>query len=294
MDYSFPRYLLAKQSVDDRALNRSVYAALQANLPSGRLRIVEAGAGIGTMPVRLLRWGLLRQADYLAVDALAENVEFARGWIPDWAAANGLRVETGAGDELRLYDEGRDLRLELVAADLFDFIASRPAPSDLLIAHAVLDLLPLPASLGPLLSLLKPGGLGWLTLNFDGVTSLEPPYDPALDQEIERLYHRSMDERPGGGDSRTGRHLFSYLKEAGAQLLAAGPSDWVVHAAGEGYPADEAYFLDFILHFFEESLGGSSDLEPGAFERWLAARRGQLQRGELVYVAHQLDFLVRV
>jgi hypothetical protein len=294
MDYSFPRYLLAKQSVDDRALNRSVYAALQANLPSGRLRIVEAGAGIGTMPVRLLRWGLLRQADYLAVDALAENVEYARGWIPDWAAANGLRVEAGARDGLRLYDEGRDLRLELVAADLFDFIASRPAPSDLLIAHAVLDLLPLPASLGPLLSLLKPGGLGWLTLNFDGVTSLEPPYDPALDQEIERLYHRSMDERPGGGDSRTGRHLFSYLKEAGAQLLAAGPSDWVVHAAGEGYPADEAYFLDFILHFFEESLGGSSDLEPGAFERWLAARRGQLQRGELVYVAHQLDFLVRV
>ena len=33
MKYSFPNYLLAKQSVDDRALNKDVLAALKANLP---------------------------------------------------------------------------------------------------------------------------------------------------------------------------------------------------------------------------------------------------------------------
>jgi hypothetical protein len=294
MDYSFPRYLLSKQTVDDRALNRPVYEALRAHLPSGPLRIVEAGAGIGTMFVRLLRWDLLREAEYVAVDALSENAAFALDWIPDWASRNGLGVEPEGQGRLRLFDSGRQVRLAFTAADVFDFIRSGPASSDLLIAHALLDLLPLPESLGPLFSLLKPGGLGWLTINFDGVTSLEPAFDPGLDAEIERLYHRTMDERPGGGDSRTGRHLFAHLKAAGADLLAAGPSDWAVHPVQGAYPADEAHFLEFILRFFEESLAGCPELPPGALADWLAARRGQVERAELVYLAHQLDFLVRV
>lgn len=54
MEYSFPRYLLAKQTVDDRALNKDVFAALNANLPAAPLSIVEIGAGIGTMLRRLV------------------------------------------------------------------------------------------------------------------------------------------------------------------------------------------------------------------------------------------------
>ena len=42
--------------------------------------------------------------------------------------------------------------------------------------------------------------------------------------------------RPAG-DSRSGRHLFAHLRRAGARLLAAGASDWVVHAQPSGYPA---------------------------------------------------------
>ncbi len=34
MEYSFPHYLLSKQSVDDRALNKDVLSALKANLPA--------------------------------------------------------------------------------------------------------------------------------------------------------------------------------------------------------------------------------------------------------------------
>jgi hypothetical protein len=294
MDHSFPRYLLAKQSVDDRALNRAVYAALEANLPTGPLRIVEAGAGVGSMPVRLLRWGLLKQAEYLAVDEQAENIACALEWIPAWAEKNGLGAEKAGASRLRLLDREKDVRLEFVSADVFDFIAAQPAPADLLVAHAFLDLLPLPDSLSPLFSLVKPGGLAWLTLNFDGVTAFEPALDPQLDEAVERLYHRTMDERPGGGDSRTGRHLFGHLQAAGVQLLAAGSSDWLVHPVDGGYPEDEAYFLEFILHFIEQSLGGHPGLEAGRLAGWLGARRDQLRAGELVYLAHQLDFLVRV
>ena len=290
MEYSFPHYLLSKQSVDDRALNKDVLSALKRNLPAQPFRIIEVGAGIGTMLRRLVRWGVVGQCAYVLVDEMAENVEYASAWIPVWAAEAGLSVE-GSGQSFRLYDEARDIQIQLVQADVFDFIQINQTPADLLISHAFLDLLPMPESLMKLLTLTN--SLAWLTVNFDGVTSLEPAVDVALDERIERLYHETMDPRPTGGDSRSGRHLFGHVRSAGAEVLAAGASDWVVHAANGTYPEEETYFLQFILHFFEESLTGHAGLEAGALANWLQERRAQVRRGELVYIAHQMDFLVK-
>lgn len=290
MEYSFPHYLLSKQSVDDRALNKDVLAVLKTHLPAQPFRIIEVGAGIGTMLRRLVRWDVIRQCEYVLVDELAENVEYASTWIPVWAAEAGLTVER-SGKSLRLHDETHDIQIELVQADVFDFIQKNETPADLLIAHAFLDLLPMPESMPKLLSLTN--SLAWLTINFDGVTSLEPVVDAALDEQIERLYHQTMDTRPTGGDSRSGRHLFGHVRGTGAEVLAAGASDWVVHAVNGAYPEEEAYFLHFILHFFDESLTGNKELNAGILADWLTQRRAQIERGELVYIAHQMDFLVK-
>src|SRR4029078_11859535 len=88
-----------------------------------------------------------------------------------------------------------------------------------------------PNVLPPLLRLVVPGGLIWFPINFDGETIFEPQHpDDAL---LMKIYHRSMDQRVRygrtAGDSRTGRHLFRHLVDAGATVLAAGGSDWVVH-----------------------------------------------------------------
>ena len=292
MEISFPRYLLSKQNVDDRALNKDVLAALRTALPPEPLAIIEVGGGIGTMAARLLRWEVIRRAEYTLVDEMAENIAFARGWLPAWAAENGLKAEALGPGELRLHDDRRELRMHLRQVDLFDYVREEPLPADLLIAHAVLDLLPMPESLAGLFALTR--GLAWLTVNFDGVTGFEPPVDPTLDAQIEALYHHSMDTRPSGGDSRCGRHLFAHLRQYGAQILATGASDWVVYPQGGTYPEDEAAFLAFILDFFESTLSGHPDLDAGAFRDWLATRREQIARGEMVYIAHQIDFLVRV
>jgi len=292
MDYSFPHYLLSKQSVDDRALNRTVLDSLKANLPPTPIQIIEVGAGIGTMLTRLLRWDVVANAEYILVDEMAENIQTAKDWIPLWAAESGLGVERIEQDQLRVFDLTRDVRIRFECADVFDFIQKNDAPADLLIAHAFLDLLPMPESMPKLLALTK--HLAWLTINFDGVTSLEPTINAALDEQIERLYHATMDSRATGGDSRAGRHLFSHLQKAGAEVLSAGASDWVVHSINGKYPADEAYFLNFILHFFEESLTGHVELDGIVFANWIKERRAQIERGELVYIAHQMDFLARV
>lgn len=290
MKYSFPDYLLSKQSVDDRALNKDVLSALKGNLPGGPIRIIEVGAGIGTMLRRLVRWDVVHQCEYVLVDEMAENVEFASAWIPQWAEEAGLGVE-GSGNRIRLFNETHYINVQLEQADVFAFIQKNNEPADLLIAHAFLDLLPMPESLPKLFTLTQ--GLAWLTVNFDGVTTFEPTIDAVLDERIERLYHQTMDMRPTGGDSRSGRHLFGHLQSAGTDILAAGASDWVVHAVNRKYPDDEAYFLHFILHFFEESLAGHSALDTSAFVEWMMERRAQIERGELVYIAHQMDFLVK-
>jgi tRNA A58 N-methylase Trm61 len=292
VEYSFPHYLLSKQSVDDRALNLTVLDSLKTNLPAAPMRIIEVGAGIGTMLTRLIRWGVATKADYILVDEMAENIQTAREWIPLWAVESGLGVERIEQDQLRVFDQTRDIRIHFECADVFDFIQKNNTPADLLIAHAFLDLLPMPESMQKLLALTK--HLAWLTVNFDGVTSLEPTVDAALDEQIERLYHATMDTRETGGDSRAGRHLFSHLQKAGAQVLSAGASDWVVHSVNGKYPADEAYFLHFILHFFEESLTGHPELDASSFANWVKERRVQIERGELVYIAHQMDFLAKV
>jgi hypothetical protein len=292
VEYSFPHYLLSKQSVDDRALNRTVLDSLKSNLPANPIRIIEVGAGIGTMLTRLLRWDVVAKAEYILVDEMAENIQTAREWIPLWAVQSGLGVERIEQDQLWVFDQTHDIRIRLECADVFDFVQKNKEPADLLIAHAFLDLLPMPESMPSLLALTR--HLAWLTINFDGVTSLEPTIDAALDERIERLYHATMDMRATGGDSRAGRHLFGHLQKAGAEVLSAGASDWVVHSVNGKYPADEAYFLSFILHFFEESLADYAELDASAFANWLKERRAQIERGELVYIAHQMDFLARV
>jgi hypothetical protein len=292
MEYSFPHYLLSKQSVDDRALNKDVLNALKANLPRVPFRIIEVGAGIGTMLRRLIRWDIVHHTEYVMVDEMAENIVYASEWIPQFATEAGLSVEKGAQNQLRLFDDVHDIRIRLEQADVFDFIQRNNEPADLFIAHAFLDLLPMPESLPKLFSLTK--DLAWLTINFDGLTVFEPIIDSVLDDQIERLYHETMDTRPTGGDSRAGRHLFQHLRSAGAEILAAGASDWVVYGRNGKYPFDEEYFLYFILHFLESSLKGHAELDSTKFQNWLAKQHAQIKRGELIYIAHQMDFLARI
>ncbi len=290
MDDTFPQYLLSKQTVDDRALNKDVLNALRVNLSPPPVTIIEVGGGIGTMLKRLIQWGILCNGNYILVDALDANITYAREWIPQWAMEAGLSVERFGQNELRVGDQTRDVRISLECADVFDFIQRNKKPADLLVAHAFLDLLHMPESLGKLFLLTK--GLAWLTLNFDGMTTLEPVIDNSLDEKIERLYHKTMDTRPSGGDSQTGRKLFEYFHLLNTEIIAAGASDWVVHTTHGEYPANEKYFLHFILNLLESSLKAHAELDAAEFEIWLAKRRSQIERGELVYIAHHMDFLV--
>ena len=62
------RYLVAKKTLDDRAINRQVLADLCRLLPTGPLRVLEVGAGLGTMVARLLERNVVRGGEYTLLD----------------------------------------------------------------------------------------------------------------------------------------------------------------------------------------------------------------------------------
>ena len=279
MDFS-TRYLAAKKTVDDRALNGQVWQAFAEAMKSIKSpHVLEIGTGIGTMIERLVERGVLQAGRVTAVDNTPAHITIA---------------------QTRLQHLPPTIQLELEAIDLFDLVAREQGQRqwDVLIAHAFLDLMDIPATLPLLFSLLRPNGLFYFTINFDGVTILQPTIDAIFDEQVMQLYHRTMDERVTdgkvSGDSQSGRHLFHYLRQVGAQILAAGSSDWVVFAGEDGYVGDEAYFLHTIVEMMHGALRERPELDNGRFTRWIAQRHAQIEAGELVYIAHQLDFFGRV
>ena len=176
----YARYLAAKTTVDDRALNRQVLGELCRLMPAGAPRVLEVGAGLGTMVARLLDWGVVNAGEYVLLDADRQLLDGSRRWLRDWAAARGVRSDL-LPDGLQV----GDLRVRMVHAELGDYLeAGHGEPADVLIANAVLDLVDVPAILPGLLRSLVPGGIYWFTINYDGESIFAPdhPHDDQVMQ----------------------------------------------------------------------------------------------------------------
>lgn len=302
--YSYIRYLAAKKTIDDRSLNHAVRKSLQANLATLNLaeplKILELGSGIGTMIERFFSWELLSDGHYLCVDIDQDSIEYSKKRIVQWVSAQGWDPPSFEGESLCVdHDRGR-IKITFQCADASQFVLDRSFAGkwDLIVANAFMDLIDLTSFIPVLVRLIRPGGLLYLTLNFDGITSFLPVIDEVLDAQIERLYHQSMDRRSvdgqPSGDSQTGRKLLTLLPASGVDLLAAGASDWVVHPKDGTYVDDEAYFLHFIINTVAQELEGHTQLDPTSFQAWVNQRHNQIESSNLVYIAHQLDLLGRV
>lgn len=270
----FTRYLNAKRSVDDRALNRRVWHRLRTEIATGggpALRVVDVGAGIATGAERMRDWELVTKSTrvyYTAVEPRAELVEELT-----------RRLQSMSHE---------DFEADFMGETLEAFAGKRDHAErfDLVVAHALVDLLDLSSSLDALVGLARPGGLIYLPITFDGETAFEPSREE--DDLVLSAYHRTM---TGPGSARTGRRLFHALRSHPVDVLEMGSSDWIVHPMGDRYAEDEAFFLRFILATIE---GAVADLvEPALLAAWMAARSRQVDEAELVYSAHQLDVLGR-
>lgn len=298
---AYIRYLAAKKSVDDRALNRTVWRRLKASLPPSTrrkpLRVIELGAGIGTMFERVLEWGLASHLHYTMVERDADYLAafWSRGGPMHASRPRGLqkRRDAGAGPA----SKHTASNVETVCADLHDVMADdrQQGHYDLIIAHAVMDLVNIAQVLSGLVSIARPGGLLYLSLIYNGRTEFLPLGDPEFERELFYRYHCSMDRRisrgrPSGG-SRSARAMFGELAALGLPLLAAGSSDWIVYPLAGRYAAEEAYFLDTIIETIDRQLRQDTAVDPHRLAEWTTRRHGQVKAGELTFMAGNMDFL---
>lgn len=304
--YRLSRYLRAKRSVDDRALNRRVWDAFIHGLvdrqsSDDELEILEVAGGIGSTAARVL--DAISEVSpsrihYTLVDIDPDLIEAAYEWLPKWGRAAGFAVRAVSGG-LEFTSEEGTMSVELVDRDAFRVLdEADPRAYDAVIAQAWLDLVHVETALERIFRVLSVQGLFYAPIHFDGGTTFLPIEDEMLDWKISRLYHRSMDARdtphgPAGG-SRTGSQLLTTIPDLDARIVAAGASDWIVRPRSDGsYPDDEAYFLHHVLHFVEEELRDANRIQKERLDPWLKRRRAQIQSGELTYIAHQLDLLAR-
>jgi len=303
-DYSEVRFLEAKGTVDNRALHRPTLDAFVDALADAAaegddpVRLLEVGAGTGTMLRRLLeRDRLPDRVAYTGVDLDGDAVARARETLPDRAREHGYEVDAGDGtspvgdpeDPIVLRRGDERIAAAVREADVFSLAAATDRTWDAVVACAFLDLVELEPALSTLFGL-APGGPAYFPITFDGETLFRPVPDPDRDRRVREAYHATMDapDRPGG--SRTGRRLFDAVPERGGEVVAAGGSDWVVTPDGDGYPADEAYFLHYIVDTVE---GAVDALPAGEVADWAARRHGGIAAGEVTYLAHQVDVLAR-
>jgi hypothetical protein len=291
--FSKVRYLRAKESVEDRALHRPTLDHVREAATTGdSLRVFEAGPGAGATLRRLLRWDLPPDVSYVGVDADAAMTGAFRDRLPELAREAGYAFE--AGDPARLTDGERTVTVGVETGDALD--RARGADADLLVAAAFLDLFDAGTALAALLDGVRPGGLAYLPITFDGETAFLPP-GPAEERVID-AYHATMDApgRPGG--SRSGRALLSAVDESAASLVAAGGSDWLVTPP---YPDDESYLCHHLVHTVERAVTRvESEGEPAAARvpeavahEWASDRHAAVEAGELTLLTHQIDALVR-
>jgi SAM-dependent methyltransferase len=248
------------------------------------------------MVERLLERVRLDRVRYFALDSDPAHLPEAARRLEGWAVRHDAGWTRLAGDRWRVETATTAMEIRWSTGSLFDDFVD-PGPFDVALAHAFLDLVDLDRALPRLLASLRPGGVFYFTLNFDGLTAFLPEIDPSLDRAIVEAYHATMDNRLDGdqpsGDSRTGRRLLTEIHRHGADLMVAGASDWIIFPRDGGYPEDEAIVLYAILDMVEASLRGSSAVPADRLTWWSARRRQQVAEAGLVFIAHQLDVLGR-
>ena len=289
--YNYQRYLASKKQIDDLALNKRVLDTLSEKLDrkgSGSpIKIIEIGAGIGTMVERLLETNTIPSAQYTAFDISRANIEEAKERLVKFAEKTNYSLEIVAPYELIMTKGSFSLKLNLIDQDAAEFIESTKGAqdTDLVIAQAVLDLLNPEEILPNVFSILKQDGLLYSSINFDGITYFGPSIDNEFDSIIEDQYHKTM------MDSRTGRHLLSLLVGSSWEILAAGSSDWIIYPPSDGYDGDTSYFLHYIINTVYEALLNKSNIDQARLESWINKRHEQVGNNTMQYIAHQFDYL---
>lgn len=294
---SYVNYLEAKQSVDDRSINQNVWTTFVQKVNKGyrskSFHLLEIGAGTGHTFFKILDALELHQYKYSIVEIESDHVSTLVGKLSAWGEIHGGKVEPRGEGQYMVQLPGKEIEVQIIEQDIESFLGAhiQEKSYDAIVGQAIIDLLDIDKIFPLMARVVKRGGLYYFPISFDGMTSFVPVYNIDVDRKVEKIYHDSM-LRGGRDRSQTGRQILVYLLNNGFQVDAVGSSDWIIYPDRHGnYEGREGYFLRHILDLVAKELALSSQIEERTAHQWYSHRLLQLERGELIYIAHQLDIL---
>ena len=92
----------------------------------------------------------------------------------------------------------------------------------------------------------------------------------------------------------SGLLLFREIVKNKGIVLEAGSSDWCVFPYENQYRFTEGYFLHYIISTIKNALGNEPSLSAEILDEWTNKRHQQVDRGELVFITHQLDLFGKI
>lgn len=296
MSVTLRDYLDIKFALDERSLNPAIKSAFFGALRDrATLACLDIGTGSGATLWRLLNAGLSAPLEITAVDRDQALLELAQRRAVALLGARGFKV-TAAPGVIKAKQGKRLVAAEFIMADLEHFEHDRHGHYDAVIAHAVMDRLPPRIMAGRISGWLKPHGVFYATLNYDGGTSLWPIHrDQALEERIFSAYDAAMERRriwdQSSGGPRTGRRLHAALLETGLDVLAYGSSDWNLTPLKRRYRDREALCLTGLLDLIRDEAARSGQFGQDELDAWHQGRLRDVRDARLGLVVHQLDLL---
>ena len=299
MAIAFNEYLEAKYALDNRSFNSAVNGAFLSALEHHtQLSCLDVGTGTGAMLGRVIDANPQLSLTLTGLDCQSDLLTMACAKVKRQLENQNFSVCFDGKD---IFGKGldREIRVSFECGYLDEFFRSISNQAfDLITAHAVIDLLPLPTTLENFATRLKDGGLVYSTINYDGDTSLLPVYaDPTFERQLLDNYNASMEKRRISGEltggAYAGRRLHTALTQTGFKIIAVGSSDWNITPIDGRYRDQDDICLVALLDMIRGENADCTSVDASALSDWYQHRLYQLEQGQLGMIVHQLDILAR-
>lgn len=298
MTIAFRDYLDIKAALDDRSLNPAVRAAFHDAL-RGRewLACLDLGTGAGASLWRLLNANLAASLSITAVDRDADLLALAFRRTLVLFRARGYEVATSGDLSLRARRADRQIAIDFVHADSREFDPrSEMGRFDAVMAQESLDFLALDTLADRIGRWLKPKGVFYATLNYQGGTCLFPSYrDPEAEAGILAAYEAALERRWGrdGDEVEPGQRLYDALQNGGFEVVAYGSSDWNLSPVRRAYRDQAGLCLATLLEMVRDEVARSGTVPASALGAWYVGRLQDVEHCKLGLIVRQLDLLAQ-
>ncbi len=299
------RYLDAKYRIDSRSLNQATLRRFLSRLSGYSMPVIlDLGAGTGSTLRRLIDVGFQKSFTYYGLDMDPDLTHAAADNHRELFESRGFVVTSSPNHNdleasLTAKRKNMDVTIVLLTGNIFDTdFQERFSDTNIntVTANAFFDLVPLGPALRTIKSILRPGGMLYSTINYDGRTTILPQYENEdFEEKLYSVYDRSMDSRATYdgevGGHRCGSKMYGALEAEGYRIVGYGNSDWSIFPWGDEYRNDEKVFLTSLVRMIYDEALQHPELDRNELDSWFQLRNRQLETARLSLFVHQSDQL---